>query len=265
MNLRTALRNILRKLVGWGLVVLSGLFFAATFILFTRGDYGPFATGLLFSLFILALGWSVQTNLEKQRKRILAVFGRHFPRCPICKSDKGYEIHGFLPSSQYVRCKNCEAEWTSPDFIGFRDLKTLKLWNPPETPQVYAEFISSQSPLKLRKSYPTSIWQAFMKGEKTELPAKIKGLGRIQLEEAISSHKRGFILCLISSVLVVGAPFLFTLNYGSGCFAISSGISLASTIIGFYGFTVSKENAYILFWTVFIPMFIGLITLPRII
>ena len=31
-----------------------------------------------------------------------------FPRCPICKSKKGYDPSTFYPN---VRCKSCEAEW----------------------------------------------------------------------------------------------------------------------------------------------------------
>lgn len=240
MNLRSILKNAFRKIVGWALIILSAFSFIALFIPLARGDFGTFATGLLFSLFVLVLGWSVQTSLEKPRKRIIALFGRYFPRCPICKSDKGYEARGFLPSSQYVRCKSCEAEWTSTDFIGFRDLKSLKLWKPPENPQMYAEFIS-QSPLKLKKTYPTKLWQALMNKEeislnmeKLPLFTKIK---TIRPNDFVSSNKR--------------------------CFIISLGASVVLTATGFYWFTVSKENAYILFLTVFFAIFVLLIEIRK--
>jgi hypothetical protein len=262
MNLRTALIVIARKILGWGLIVLSALSFAATLILLNNGAYGPFLLGLLLSLLAFGLGLSIQANLEKTRKRILAIFERYFPRCPICKSDKGYQVRGFLPSSQYIRCKNCEAEWTSRDFIGIRDLKILKLWNPPEIPQIYFEYVS-QSKLKTRKSYPTNLWVASMNGEKIELPPETKQFYRIQLENVISAHKRGSILCLVSLFLIFSAPILFSFNQDFGYFAISSGASLILAMIGFYGFTVSRENAYILFCTLLIAMFVALIALPK--
>lgn len=89
MNLQSVFTNILRKLIGWGLIVVSTFFFAATIILLTRGDYGPSLIGLFFSLLTFGLGLSIQENLVKQRERMLAIFEMYFPRCPICKSNKG--------------------------------------------------------------------------------------------------------------------------------------------------------------------------------
>jgi hypothetical protein len=262
MNLRTVLIVVARKILGWGLIVLSALFFATTLILLNKGAYGPFLVGLFFSLLAFGLGLLIQANLEKTRKRTLAIFEKYFPRCPICKSDKGYQVRGFLPSSQYVRCKNCEAEWTSRDFMGIRDLKILKLWNPPEIPRIYSEYVS-KSKLKMRKSYPTTLWVASMNGEKIDLPPEAKQFYRIQLEDMISAHKRGSVLCLVSLLLIFSAPILFSFNQNFGYFTISSGASLVLAIIGFYGFTVSKENSYILFCTLLIAMFVGLIILPK--
>jgi len=263
MNLLARLITITRKILGWGLILLSALFFAATLLLLNHGDYGSFLVGLFFSLLAFGLGLSIQANLEKPRKRILAVFERYFPRCPICKSDKGYQVRGFLLSSQYVKCKNCEAEWTSHDFIGIRDLKTLKLWNPPEIAQIYSDYVT-QSKLKMRKSYSTNLWIASMNGEKIDLPPETKQFFHIQFENAISAHKRGATLCLVSLVLVFSAPILFSFSPNFGYFAISSGVSLILAMVGFYGFTVSKENAYILFCTLLIGIFVGLIALPKI-
>jgi hypothetical protein len=168
-----------------------------------------------------------------------------------------------MPSSQYIRCQNCEAEWTSRDFIGIKDLATLKLWNPPEVSEIYAEFVS-QSPLKLRKSYPIGVWLASMKGEKIELPAKASWLDQTLLEDTISAHKKGVMLCLISVILILGSPSLFSFNQNIAYCAISLGASLIFAIMGYYRFTVTKENAYILFCGLFVTMFIGLIALPKI-
>jgi len=34
---------------------------------------------------------------------------KHFPKCPICGSEEGYEPSAFYPD---IRCKSCEAEWS---------------------------------------------------------------------------------------------------------------------------------------------------------
>jgi len=256
LNLRKFLKNALRKIVGWTLIVFSVFSFIACFILLGQGDLGSFVTGLIFSVFVFTLGWEIQTNLENKRKQITALMSRYFPTCPICKSDKSYEVRGFLPSSQYVRCKNCGAEWTSSNFAGYRDLKALKLWKPPEDPEVYAEFIS-QSPLKPKKTYPMKLWQALMNKEEIHLPPKAK---RIQLEEFVSSHPKGAVLALVSFTLILIGLFSFTVNYSIGCFATSSGTSLVLTLVGFYGFSLSQEKAYILFWTTFFAMFFWFMT-----
>ena len=39
----------------------------------------------------------------------LELMQKHFPLCPICKSDEGYEPSAFIPD---VRCKWCGAEWS---------------------------------------------------------------------------------------------------------------------------------------------------------
>lgn len=257
MNLGSALKNAFRKIVGWTLIIFSALFFIASFALLMQGDFASSVTGFMFSLFVLATGWAIQTNVEKLRKRIQALMTRYFPQCPLCKSDKGYKVRGLLPSSQYVRCKTCGAEWTSRDFVGYKNLRALKLWKPPEDPEVYAQFIS-QSPLKLRKMYSTKLWKALMNKEEIQLAAKGR---RTRLENVFFSHRKGVVLILVSSILILISPFLLTHNYSIGCFTVSSGASLALTLIGFHSFSLSKEKSYILFWATFIPIFFGLVRL----
>ena len=257
MNLKNALKKAFRKIVGWALIIFSGLSFIASFILLVQADLGSFVTGLIFSVFVLTLGWTIQADLENKRKQITALMKRYFPKCPMCESDKSYEVRGFLPSSQYARCKNCGAEWISSDFAGYRDLKALKLWKPPEDPEVYAEFIS-QSPLKLKRTYPMKLWQALMNKEEIHLPPKAK---RMQLGDFVSSRPKGVLLTLVSFGLILVGLFSFGVNYSVGCFAISSGTSLFLTLVGFYGFSVSQEKAYMLFLGTLLAMFFGLMRL----
>lgn len=104
-----------------------------------------------------------------------------------------------------------------------------------------------------------------MNGENVVLPAKARLFSRIQLKDEITVHKSGIILCTAAVVLFLSAPSLFFVNHSVGCFAASVGISLSSASIGFYWFTVGKENSYILFWTVLVGMFLGLLALPQLI
>jgi len=243
LDLRRVLKKVARKLIGWGIIIFSAFSFPTAVVFLARGDIVTGFYAILIATVLAVLGWSIQTDLEKPRERINAVFVRYFPKCPICKSDKGYKIHGLLPSSQYVQCSNCGAEWTSTDFIGFKDLKSMKLWKPPSSPQVYAEFIS-QSPLRLSKRYPTTLWQAMMNNqevssgrENVEKVPLLTSIKTIRLIDLISSHRR--------------------------CGAISLGGSLALTAIGFFGFGISRENSYILFVTTFLALLVVLIEMRK--
>lgn len=259
MNLKINIVNLLRKTIGIILIVFSSLFFGATVMLLAQGDYGPFLVGLFFSILLFGLGLSIQTNIQKLRACILAVFQKYFPRCPICKAAEGYQVRGLFPSSQYVRCKNCKAEWASRDFVDAKDLRTLKLWNHPEEPQIYADFITSINSLKLKKSYPTNLWQASMNGEKIELQPSAKQLGKVEFNDAVSNHKGGFLLCFVALILLLSTPLLLQINNNFWYFTASTGISIILAIAGFYGFNVSKGNSYVLFCTVLITILVGLL------
>lgn len=222
------------------MIAFSILCFMSLYIPLTRGEFGPFLVGLLFSLFLLVLGWRIKENLEEPRKRIRALFKSYFPRCPICKSGRGYIVRGLLPTSQYVRCKNCGAEWTSNDFFGDRGLKFLKLWKPPQKPRTYAEFIS-QSVLKSRRTYPTELWQAMMNNE--EVPLR---------EERLS---------LLTKIKTMRSNDLVSSN--KWCFVMCLGTSAILTTIGFFWFTLTIENGYTLFLTIFFTMFLLLIEIRR--
>ena len=222
------------------MIALSILCFISLYIPLGRGEFGPFVVGLSFSGFLLVLGWRIKENLEEPRKRIRALVKRYFPRCPICKSKRGYIVRGFLPTSQYVRCKNCGAEWTSNDFFGDRDLKSLKLWKLPQKPRIYAEFIS-QPIAKSRKRYPTELWQAMMNNE--EIPLSEEKLSLLTRIKAMRSND------LISSNKL--------------CFVMSLGASAILTIIGVFWFTLTIQNAYISFVTIFFTMFLLLVEIRR--
>jgi hypothetical protein len=49
------------------------------------------------------------------------LMSKNFPKCPICKSNKGYEVSGVVKN--YIQCISCKAKWrTTIDHSG-RDLK----------------------------------------------------------------------------------------------------------------------------------------------
>ncbi len=260
MELGRALVNFFKKAVGVLLIFLSTLFFGASFIGLSTGEYGPLILGLIISLFLFAGGLMLLTNMERTRERILCIFQAYFPRCPICKTMDGYQVKGLIPTSQYVRCKHCSAEWASPDFVNARNLTELKLWNPPLDTQAYRDFMTSGYKLQLRKAYPTNIWQAYMDG-RVEQPETKPSLSTFQMT-SISPNKRGLKLAIFSILLMIVYPFLSAANAVIGAFLLSVGASLLLSTIGFYGFTVSKENSYILFCGALITVLFGLLGLP---
>lgn len=82
------------------------------------------------------------------KEKVEAFMLEHFPKCPICNADKGYEVSGF--AKNYVQCKACGAKWQSTDFVRCEELKELELWEP--------SFEGKGAPLRLKK-YPVSFWQ----------------------------------------------------------------------------------------------------------
>jgi hypothetical protein len=233
-------KKVIRKLVGWAILIVSALFFLATSMLIVQGDFGPVMTGFWLSFALFVLGWAIQYDLESARKRIQALFKRYFPRCPICKSDKGYEVSGFFPSTQYVKCKNCSSEWYSPDFTRFKNLKSLRLSKPPQEPEVYAEFIQ-QSPLEFRKFYPTESWQAMMNNAEITLSTpKVSLLNKLRasnFSDFISSSRR--------------------------CFVISLATSICLAVIGYYGLSMSLDRTYEFGVATFLAMLVSLIEIRK--
>ena len=53
------------------------------------------------------------------------------------------------------------------------------------------------------------------------------------------------------------------ISSNKACFAISLGTSVVLTAVGFYWFTVSIENAYILFLATFFSMFLLILKIRR--
>lgn len=228
--------NLLRKTIGWALFLLAAMFFVASILPLVVGNYGVFITGLIMSFLILVLSLEIQTDREKIKKRIVGLMSYYFPSCPICKSDIGYESRGWLSSSQYVRCKNCGGQWTSNDFIGYKDLRALKLWEPPEDSSVYAKFIS-ESALKPRKTYSVKLWRALMNDEEIQSPIKER---RMKIVTLISFHQRGI-----------------------GYFTISLVVSIIPALIGYHCFSLTTAEAYILFVSSFLFISFGLIVKPK--
>lgn len=260
MEPRRVIVNLFKKVAGVLLILLSTLFFGASFIGLSTGEYGPLILGLVISFFLFVGGLMLLINVERTRERILSIFQAYFPRCPICKTTDGYQVKGLIPTSQYVRCKHCSAEWTSPDFVNARNLTVLKLWNPPLDTQAYRDFMTSGSKLQIRKAYPTNIWQAYMDGG-IEEPETKPSLIAFQMTN-ISPNKQGLKLAIFSILLMIVYPFLSAANAVIGALLLSVGASLLLSTIGFYGFTVSKENSYILFCGALITVLFGLLGLP---
>lgn len=228
-------RKIVRKIVGWLLIAIAVLFFVVSLTLVPSGKIGPLSIGLFLSLLIFIFGWSLQADLENPRKLILAIFKKHFPKCPICKSEKGFQVRGFLPTTQFVRCENCGAEWYSPDFTSNRDLRSLRLSRLPNNAEAYAEFITHIK-LRLRKFYPTKLWLDLMNGKElspqmNNLPWTVR-IRKLKPTDLISTNIR-----------IIGISFT---------------LSLVASMVGYLFFKVSTGDSYILFCLTFFTVFFSL-------
>lgn len=230
------MRSLLKNLIGWGLIILATLFFLTSIYSLTIVNYPVFVTGLILSFLVLFFGSEVRTDKGKIRNRIAGLMNMYFPECPICKSTAGYEVHGMLSTSQYVRCRTCGAQWASRDFIGYKDLKTLELQEPPDDPKIYATFIS-QSVLKPRKTYSIKLWQSALKVQEMQTPIKEK---TIRVGDFLSLHRREILYLTISFVA-----------------------STLSTLIGYYLFSLKISESYILFISTFFVVLMGLVVHPQ--
>jgi hypothetical protein len=83
-------------------------------------------------------------NIEE----VEALMLKHFPQCPLCGADKGYEVSGWAKS--YVQCRLCGAKWESTDFISCKELKELQLWDPSS---------DGKGTQLTRKKYSVKFWQ----------------------------------------------------------------------------------------------------------
>jgi len=236
--------------------VFSFLFLASTITLIGQGNLGPAAIGFLMFLGSFALAQRIQAPMSEIRGRVKALMNLHLPICPICKSSKGYNIKGFWPWSQYIECENCKAKWASNDFSDYKNLKTLRVQAPPTDPYIFARFVSN-SPLKIGKNYSVDLWKLMMQNQRIELPTKER---RVIIRNIISSHQKKVVLLSISLFFVGIGYFLIPFNYIISCLFLSIGISLFTSLFGFYFMPISKDNSYILFITSFIALFIGLMT-----
>lgn len=76
---------------------------------------------------------------------------KNFPKCPICKSNKGYEVWGI--KTNYIQCKSCKAKWRATiEFTrgGHKGINNLTLWRPDKDGKTV--------PL-IGKKYPISFWR----------------------------------------------------------------------------------------------------------
>jgi hypothetical protein len=86
----------------------------------------------------------------KQARELMT---KNFPKCPICKSSKGYEVEGL--TTNYIRCKSCKAKWRATiEFTrgGHKGVNNLTL--------LESDKDGKTVPL-IRKKYPIDFWRSF--------------------------------------------------------------------------------------------------------
>ena len=74
---------------------------------------------------------------------------KYFPNCPICLTDKGYDVLG--ADNDAISCKNCSATWKSEDFIKSQELTKLMLVQNPTKYDITGK-------IQRRKYYSTDFW-----------------------------------------------------------------------------------------------------------
>jgi len=256
------IQNIIKKVLGGFLTILSFFILASVITLILQGDFGPAGIGVLFFFFDIAIAQRLQAPMSELRSTIEALMTLHFPKCPICKSSKGYNVSGFWSWSQYVVCKNCKSQFSSLDLVGYKDLKTLKLSALPADPKITANFLTT-SPLKLQKIYSIDLWKSFMLSQEIQLPINE---GKINIKKIIISHKIGSALFLISFFVIMMGINIFSLNHLLSCLSMSIGFSLFMSLFGFYFMSVNKNDSYRLFIASLLGLFFGLYKLlPKLI
>lgn len=246
-------KRLIIKAIGYILIIVSIFLLGATAILFDQSKYGPAATGLIFTLFTMAVASRLVTSMDVLRLRIAALMKYSLPKCPICKSEDGYSISGWWPWRQYVKCKNCGAEWTSSDFTSHKGLRSLRLDKAPQNPEIYARFVSEPL-LKIRRTYPLNSWKSLMLGNEVEVPLK---KGKDLAKETVLQH-RGYFLFIIALFLTYLGPKWLASHLLGGCVVTSLGLSTFLALFDFYVISHDKSKSFQIFVTALTAITFGL-------
>ncbi len=88
-------------------------------------------------------------------KHIMEMMIEALPRCPICGSSIGYEVVSVFKGA--VKCKSCQAEWSSRDFFESERLKNLTIR---ELPEGHRTFTCGRYILRRHEEYPIDFWRS---------------------------------------------------------------------------------------------------------
>ena len=106
--------------------------------------------------------------------QVIELMSKYLRMCPICKSDYGYEVSGDF--KYYVQCKKCRAKWTSKDFKGGKEIKTLRLWE--ADTEGKSEFL-------LKDVKPIGFWQSLDLEEITTREKAVYMRGRMRKPSSV--------------------------------------------------------------------------------
>jgi len=124
--------------------------------------------------------------------RIRELMVGHFPTCPLCGSDAGYDVTSAIKG--HVRCKSCSTEWSSLDFITGATLDKMKVR---ELPKGASSYVVGGHRLRRGDEYPVSFWGSLAESE----------------EQLVQTVKLPMEYLLLSLILLVAA-YLRVANLG---------------------------------------------------
>jgi len=142
--------------------------------------------------------------MSSDKERVELMYKR-FPKCPLCKSDKGYGFSGWI--DDFAECVSCKAKWKLLSwFSEDAKMELVKVSRDPMKRTVIGHEL-------LGKIYPTDFWQKIKRlqvkakevGKETEIPeAKEVREETIPPKPTVSMPVIIVILVLILIVIVAG-------------------------------------------------------------
>jgi len=89
------------------------------------------------------------------KRRMIEMMTEVLPKCPICGSRLGYEVTSVFKGT--IKCKSCQAEWSSKDFFNSERLKSLIIRELPEGRHI---FTVGKYTLRRYEEYPIDFWRS---------------------------------------------------------------------------------------------------------